>query len=71
MKLLPIFASGALGGMMHSYSSPCDKVEYFLGSKANFKNEVSMKIFRMSEFFLSTDRSAKPVQTPYQVSFSV
>ena len=43
MKLLPIFASGALGGMMHSYSSPCDKVEYFLGSKANFKNQLSMK----------------------------
>ena len=43
MKLLPIFASGALGGMMHSYSSPCDKVEYFLGSKANFKNQLSIK----------------------------
>jgi len=33
MKLLQIFASEALGRMMHSENSPCEKVEYFLGSK--------------------------------------
>ena len=43
MKLFPIFASGVLGRIMHSNSSPCENVEYFLGSKVNFIYEPSKK----------------------------
>ena len=43
MKLFPIFASEVLGRMMHSNSSPCENVEYFLGSKVNFIYEPSKK----------------------------